>query len=93
VYAHGKHVEVGRLGLGKLDAGDAQRPDIDARPIVLLQHQLGRLEGKKKHGEPRWSGDVRVHAGATNRIQHLFIEGWFKRKEKEEGGGRSGTIQ
>ena len=48
VYAHGKHVEVGRLGLGELDAGDAQRPDIDARPIVLLQYQLGRLEGQRE---------------------------------------------
>ena len=42
---HGVHVEVGRLPLGQLDAGDAQRPDVHLAgvlPLVHRQDHLGR---------------------------------------------------
>ena len=36
--AHGVHVEVGRLPLGELNAGDAERPDVDLAVVLALVH-------------------------------------------------------
>ena len=35
---HGVHVEVGRLPLGELNAGDAERPDVDLAVVLALVH-------------------------------------------------------
>ena len=43
---HGVHVKVGRLTLGQLDAGDAQRPDVHLPVILSLVHGQDNLTTK-----------------------------------------------
>ena len=40
---HGVHVEVGRLPLGQLDAGDAERPDVHLAVVLPLVHRQDHL--------------------------------------------------
>ena len=49
---HGVHVEVGRLPLGQLDAGDAHGPDVHLAVILALVHgedHLGRHPVRRPH--------------------------------------------
>ena len=61
---HGVEVEVGRLPLGQLDAGDAQRPDVDLPVVLALVHRQNHL---RRHpvGRPHEGVRRRAHRGGA----------------------------